>query len=242
MSLDNITEKKLTAFKDEIQGYVGEEGANFALRVIAHLSIVGKPILDLLEEVAQKRVRERLVDVLTEMDGQLRNIDQNKVSKEYFQSEEFQTLLTLTIEQLGTTHDKEKQRMLASALANSVVVDFSGETRKELFLRILRDLAPEHVQVLRHLTVSSISEPDPEELAILQPLVANGLVNPSFRSNARFPEPRFGNEWSKSEAERAIKQYVRDVLGRTYTIAGFGVDFMNFLSESQSNEPNEPLR
>ena len=49
-------------------------------------------------------------------------------------SEEFQTVLALAQEQLWTTHDREKLRLLAAALAHSGAKEFQADD-KELMLR-----------------------------------------------------------------------------------------------------------
>jgi len=60
----------------------------------------------------------------------------------FFEGDEFVTLLTLMLEQIQTTHDRKKLKMLATGLANSANAEFTAEGRKELFFRIIRDLAP----------------------------------------------------------------------------------------------------
>jgi hypothetical protein len=90
----------------------------------------------------------------------------------------------IAIQALLTTHDKEKKKMLSAALASSCKTTFASEDRKELFVRILRDLSPSHIQVLKKLfrpwyapgRYLPIGEPEGEELAILQYLAANGLA------------------------------------------------------------------
>jgi hypothetical protein len=188
-----------------VEPYVGEEGATLAMGIVLHaisrLTVVGVPILDTLRDLKQKRINDRILEVLTDMENQSKK---NTINKDYFKSEEFQTLLALMLEQLASTHDKEKLHLLASALANSASAGFSAETRKELFMRILRSLAPEHVKMLHRLMQYSISEPQqPEELAILQSLEANGLAQTSFRADTHFSEPRFGHDYSVDETKRA---------------------------------------
>jgi len=51
------------------------------------------------------------------------------------------TIIVLAVEQLQTTHDKQKLEMLANAVANSGTTAFSRDFRKELFLRIFHSLA-----------------------------------------------------------------------------------------------------
>jgi hypothetical protein len=44
--------------------------------------------------------------------------------------------------------------MLGKALANSGARDFSEETKKQLFLQLIRDLTPQHIALLRELSGS----------------------------------------------------------------------------------------
>ena len=78
------------------------------------------------------------------------------------------------------------------------VSDFAAETHKELFVRILRDLTPEHVTTLRDLTEHVISNPMSAQLSIIQGLVAHGLVNELYNTAAAFSEPRLGFGWSET--------------------------------------------
>jgi hypothetical protein len=107
--------------------------------------------------LAQKRLIERIVEVFQEVKSQLDEMDESQIQKEYFMTEEFQTLLTLVLQEIQTTHDRAKLRMLASALTNSGQTRFHGETRKELFVRTLRALSPEHIRTLNSLTPTRIT-------------------------------------------------------------------------------------
>src|ERR1700739_110962 len=231
MLMDDPIELQLSNLREQVRGFVGEEAAEMAAGIVLHaikcLSIVGIPVVDSWKDLKQKPINERVLEVLTDMNNQSKT---NHVNKDYFKSEEFQTLLALMLEQLATTHDKDKLHLLASALANSATSEFSTENRKELFMRILRNLAPEHVQMLRRVTQYSVSEPNREELAVLQALVGNGLVRESFRPDANFSEPPFGSDWSEAEIKRAIKDYIKAVLLRSYRISDFGEAFMKFIS------------
>ena len=68
---------------------------------------------------------------------------------DFYGSEEFQTLLALAQEQLWTTHDKKKLKMLAAALTNSGTEQFRNDD-KELMLRALRAVSPNDLETLNH--------------------------------------------------------------------------------------------
>lgn len=53
------------------------------------------------------------------MKEEIESVEEQAIHKEFFESEEFQTLLALTIAQLQTTHDREKLKMLGKGLAHS---------------------------------------------------------------------------------------------------------------------------
>jgi len=54
--------------------------------------------------------------------------------------------------------------------------EFASDSRKELFVRILRDLAPEHILFLKE-SRHEIKDPKGDALALLRNLAANGLVD-----------------------------------------------------------------
>src|ERR1700730_16401768 len=124
------------------------DGGNEALNaLIASIPLAGGALSSILAGRAQRRMQERVTDVFEAFKERVEQMQEDKIDQKFFESDEFLTLFTLTLEQTQTTHDKAKLNMLATGLANSASSDFISESRKELFLRILRDLAPEHVSV-----------------------------------------------------------------------------------------------
>ena len=87
------------------------------------------------------------MNVFDQMTSRLRQLGDEKVDREYFQSEAFQSLLFLLVERLHTTHDAERLRMFGNALANSGSVDFKSDD-KEQYIRVLRELSPSDLTVL----------------------------------------------------------------------------------------------
>jgi len=136
---------------------VGKEVISAAMRSIP---FVGGQMVALMSGAARKRLVERMLDVLREMKYQMDDIRAEQVNTEFFESDEFQTLLALVLQEVQTTHDEKKLKMLAASLCNSGKVEFEAETRKELFIRVLRALSPEHIRVLAALVPCRVTAAD----------------------------------------------------------------------------------
>ncbi len=156
MAIDDKLEKVLDEYE---KNAITTPGGLTIEAAINAIPIVGSSIAALISGKVQERVRQRTVDVFIAMKDEIESVDEKAIHKEFFESEEFQTLLALTIEQLQTTHDQEKLKMLGRALAHSGFKAFGGEGRKELFLRSLRDLTPIHIGLMSALLAPD--HPDP---------------------------------------------------------------------------------
>jgi len=242
MPIDNERETLVEALSERTRGYVGDDAVTAALHIISELTVIGPAIIHSLRDMATKRLWERATEMFQRFDEDLRSVEEEKINKEFFKTEEFQTLLFLSIEQLRTTHDKGKQRMIASALVNSSLMDFALDDRKELFLRILRDLTPPHIQVLKKLSTSfvpghhiSIQEPRGQELAILQHLTANGLVEQFATEHPTVSIPWSG-QLRKSDVQSAVKHAIQEAAKRNFRINAIGLDFLKYI-ESPLDAP-----
>lgn len=201
MLFESDRQQLIEEFREKARGYIGEEGISFALRVLSKLSIAGAAITDTILDMEMTRQWERATDIFVRFDDDLRRCEQQKIDKHFLKTEEFQTLVFLVIQQVQTTYDKGKLKALSDGLARGRLRDFSGDSRKELFFRILRDMAPNEFQILKNLSPTPergggpvIPDPDGEDLAILQRLEAHGLVRVSMRSNMKLSGPRYGRE------------------------------------------------
>jgi hypothetical protein len=155
MAIDDKLERTLDRLATSAESDVGGEVIKIAIKMIP--LGVGTAIDKLMSGIGQRRLVARIVEVFNEIKSQLDDANDAHVRKEYFSSEEFQTLLALTLQEIQTTHDGKKLEMLASALCNSGRIDFQSEGRKELFVRVLRSLSPEHIKVLHGLTPTIIT-------------------------------------------------------------------------------------
>lgn len=124
---------------------------------------VGSAINEMLTQLALRRTHERMEALFDEMAKHIHHLGKGKINRDWFHGEEFQTLLFEALHQLHLTRDKYKIKMLGKALANSGATEFKDESRKELFLQLIRDLTPQHVAWLRQLSPTAKNRPDMPE-------------------------------------------------------------------------------
>jgi hypothetical protein len=173
------------------------------------------------------------VQLFEEMRLRLEEIRDSVPDEDYFGSEEFQALLTLAIEQLQTTHDQAKRKILAAALANSGSEDFHIDADKEQYVRTLRDLSPGDLDVLARLAPQFVpydhlpqirKNAAESELCSLSRLAALGLVAETLTAK---PAPPGGG------SDGFIK-WVTQLPDRQHQISGYGQRFLKFLSDDSN--------
>jgi hypothetical protein len=115
------------------------------------IPIIGPAVVELMTDLAIQRTNRRMYDMFEHFTKKVKEIGETKVDREWFRSEEFQNLLFNAFLQLNLTHDREKIEMLGVALANSGAPGFKEEERKDLFVRFVREITPQHLKVLLEL-------------------------------------------------------------------------------------------
>jgi hypothetical protein len=115
------------------------------------IPIIGPAVVELMTDLAIQRTNRRMYEMFEHFTEKVVEIGETKVDREWFQSEEFQNLLFDAFLQLNLTHDRDKIEMLGVALANSGAPGFKEEDRKDLFVRFVREITPQHLKVLLEL-------------------------------------------------------------------------------------------
>lgn len=239
----SLTDRIRIAIELHKQGAELDGGSEALSAVIAAIPYAGGAISSLLTGRAQRLMQERVTDVFEAFGEQLRQMEARDIDRDFFETDEFLTLLTIALEQIQTTHDKKKLSILAMGLANSASTDFSAENRKELFLRIFRDLAPEHVSMLDKMKPSlyqgrdgvrqPFNSPRGNDLAVLQHLASQGLVSESLKVE-KIPTTNF----SHPGAFNMIKHYLETPPSKSYVLSDFGAQFMSFFESEQTKNAN----
>jgi len=77
---------------------------------------IGGSIDRLLSGKAAKKWQEKVKKLLEELKLRLRNVEENKIDKEFLESNEFESLIIRTFQALQSTYEQEK------FLSNSILI------------------------------------------------------------------------------------------------------------------------
>ena len=228
-SLPDELDVLISQYREEAETTVKEIVIRTSISLIPY---AGSAINEITNGLAQLRVQERLKDVFNAMKERLDAVTDDKVDKEYFHSEEFQTLFYLLLERLHTTHDKKKLRLFGIALGNAGLIEFKTPD-KEHFVRVLRDLSLSELQALDderlkgwfpHMPGRDIQYAN-EVLEKLFRLQAMGLILSRIDS----AQPPAGSTGSaRLDAQNAIASLAKSPRPRFY-LSDFGTKFLEFI-------------
>jgi hypothetical protein len=185
---------------------------------------IGSAIQSLIDGKAKANMERRWIELFRELRVQIEAIRTSIPEDSFYGSEEFQTLLALAQEQLWTTHDKEKIRLLARALANSGTAEFRSDD-KELMLRVLRSVSPSDLKTLDHENLKNWApltkriEYGPDVLGSLSRLASSGLVIEKFLR----PDPNVSDE-------QKLASVLKFGTWRTFQLSPFGAKFLLFIA------------
>jgi hypothetical protein len=220
---------------------------------------VGSAIIEMMTQLAIQRTNERIQEMFEHFTAKIRDIGENKIDQEWFRGEEFQTLLFEALHQLHITHHRDKIKMLGVGLANSGAPGFKEEERKDLFIRFVRELTPQHLRVLlelvpRRLPVGSKLgsmeprndeserrlvwgsrpkvKPAKDDLLAMQMLYAYGLVEDYITSS--IAQPQLPTQFtSQNQIMNAMKKFSKKIetptISRTFSLSLLGNDFLKFM-------------
>lgn len=242
--LYNVSVPPPDELRTEIQQYVEDSETTIqeiAVRTaLSFIPFAGSAILELANGLAQRRAQARLNTVFEQMKIRLEEIERGKIDEAYFHSEEFQSVLYLLLERLHSTHHAEKIRMFGNALANAGCTDFQ-EDPKEEFVRVLRDLSINDLNVLNHENLRGWRPHLPrvhisysaEVLVSLFRLQGMGLVLAALAPREAQPG-RTGN--TRLDTMHTVSDLLTQPPRTTYYLSEFGDRFLRFIAaEGSSN-------
>lgn len=231
MTLNNPIDAHLELAKRDLDGGITDDLS--AMTVAGILSLIpgaGSAIQSLFDGRARANVERRWLELFIGMRKRIEEVRDCIPNAAFFGSEEFQTLLSLAREQLGTTHDKKKLKLLAVALANSGTEQFQNDD-KELMLRALRAVSPSDLETLNHqnlkgwLPLTKRIEYGPDVLGSLSRLASQGLVMEKFLR----PNPN-------ATEEQKLASVLEHGTWRTFQLSLFGERFLKFVASGAGDQ------
>jgi hypothetical protein len=205
---------------------------------------IGSAITGLLSEAAQQAYRTRVAELFSDFAIKVKSIEDRIPDPAFFGGEEFLSLFVEAVDQQRTNRHREKRKLLANGLANSGTTSFKDDQEKESYFRVLRDLTPGDLVVLRKVepriyapnqapSSPIIKNPSPPNDSVLARLEGLGLVKSrlSISPGTRQVTPRVG-----MNASEAISALIESQAVTSYEISEFGLNFLTFLSIDSPNE------
>ena len=110
---------------------------------------VGQAISSALSTRAANLAQKRTSALIEEIRGGVARLDTAKLDRTFLDSDEFTSVLVRTLELNARSSRAEKVRLFAATFLGFVHVPGSQVLFKETFLRIVDELEPEHIEVLR---------------------------------------------------------------------------------------------
>ncbi|WP_263358640.1 hypothetical protein [Acidicapsa ligni] len=236
----------------EAESYLPDRLARLGLSAavaaaFAHMPFVAQILTSLLSN-SPARFEEHFLQVATELHAQQKRIEDRISDMNYYESEEFHSLLTLILERLHATHQKEKLKMFGDALANSGSSDFKGDDTEQ-YIRTLRDLSLEDLQLLkaiwaakklpepyRNLSFKESAKPSVARLvgfgliSEVHGLKKFNLTVPVTPTSSQSPE-----RYARGLAD-AFSKYFEQAPFTTRRISDFGERFLDFISADESGD------
>jgi hypothetical protein len=218
MTIDDPIEVQLKAIKANVEPDITGDlrGATLA-STLSLIPGVGAAIQSLLDGRAKASMERRWLELFTAFGARIGEIRASIPDERYYGSEEFQTLFFLVLQQLITTQDSRKLKLLADSLANSGATPFQ-EDDKELYLRLIRDLSIQDISVLQDERLLSSISPDfpitytANEIAQLSRLASMGLLIEQHISGYGGVPPPVGNDrhYQRSQLASSLLRFISD--------------------------------
>jgi hypothetical protein len=193
--------------------------------VLSLIPGVGEGVIELMRDLAVQRLYKRVNEMFEHFTNRIREIGEDKVDREWFRSEEFQTLLSDAFHQLNATHDRNKLEMLGVALANSGAPGFKEEERKDLFIRFVRELTSQHIRVLLALAPRPVPLYDYPEIT----LDTESIRASDIRPRAAQPDEKRG-QWLRWNRRPTLTPQTDDDLLALQMLHGYGLVEENITS------------
>lgn len=114
---------------------------------------IGGPVSQVLSGISTARKFERVQEVLDGLAEDLAHV-RSQASEEYVRTEDFEELLEKTLRRVGEERGEEKRRIYRAFLRSEIESPGQSFDEQEKLLRAFEPLTPDHVRVLKALTIA----------------------------------------------------------------------------------------
>lgn len=119
---------------------------------LSMIPFLGTAIMSALDTRTARLYQENSERFAQEVAKRVSELDEEKLDKEYIQSDEFVSVLIEILLRNARTHEREKVALYARLFTNTVTSDLSRVPFKEGLVRIIDELSVEHVHILSYIS------------------------------------------------------------------------------------------
>ena len=255
MSIDEDELLQLSKMVVDDAPSAAESIRDVLIRCVASTALpfgIGAAVAGLVTDAADRRWKENINLLMQLFAERVVTVQSAIESPDYYRAEEFQSLLFEAVDQERTNRYEAKRKMLARGLANSGTRPFVADTLKETYFRVLRDLTPLDISVLREL----LKPTNKQHMGLylkettLQRVVRASSVTPViYRLQGlglvsmfqQMPSPNMNGIRNITDIGR-LGNFIRDELQAepqiVMQITNFGLGFLRFLTEPDEQQQN----
>lgn len=136
--------------KNKIETVLEKYSENSLYRAgINAIPYIGGSLDILLTSGIQKKTQERFEKFLSELENQIRGIDESKLNYTYLESEEFYDLFVQTSNLAVRTRLSEKIKAYSAILTSSLTSEFKNNLKAEDILNIIEGLTENDIRLIK---------------------------------------------------------------------------------------------
>lgn len=224
-------------FDDLSESYSDEFFVQAIFSAVPPFSVIG----GCLTARAAKLFRERVELFMQETVHKLKLLE-SLIDHDFLGSEEFAYLGYRAVEKAGMTYQKEKIEYFSNIIVNAATIKHSELEYKEQFLKIVDDLNPIHIQILRCIIKEQGGRP-------VNPWLSENIINIKDLGN-RISNPRISNSRLESICRDLVNRSLLldaslNVFGYEpgeYTLTEFALEFWQFITlEAATQMQSNPI-
>jgi hypothetical protein len=206
--------------------------------LVSQVPIFGTAIISTLDarasELAEKNTKLLAENLKKEMD----RLDEEKVDMDFFQTDEFVSLLCEVVVRNAYAYEQEKIKLYARLIANSTAYGKSEMPYKEGFIRIIDEFSVDHIRLLSLINTQSETFNKTQEGSQNLARSLDGKVYERIFPRATevlgITESRtlaYCDQMVRFGLLRAVAMY--DGESGFYELTGYGREFVDFLKEHE---------
>jgi hypothetical protein len=196
---------------------------------LSFIPFLGSAITSALDTRTSQIYEKNSREFSEEVKSLVNQLDEEKIDKQFLESEEFVSLLIETLARNARTHEREKTKLFATIFVNATILGKSKVLYKEGFLQIIDALSATHIHIFAFICQKSLEMTDTNPDFILDEQIkeVTGVDKDTVQAYCAHMM-RFGLLYDPT-----VGRWGHEGPGK-YNITAYGKEFAEFLKTKDS--------